>query len=165
MNRLTKFKSIKSFIFDVDGVFTNSNLLVTESGEMLRTMNIRDGYAVKKAIQEGLQIIIITGGNSHGVVKRLEGLGVKKIYFGISDKPAILESLVKNNIIDLSTTAFMGDDIPDLDCMKQVFLPCCPKDADPEIIEISDYVSPINGGRGAVRDVLGKLLKIQEKWG
>ena len=94
----------------------------------------------------------------------MEGLGVNRIYFGIGDKPAILESLVKNNIIDLSTTAFMGDDIPDYECMRRVALPCCPKDADSEIIEICDYVSPLNGGKGAVRDVLSKMLKIQEKW-
>lgn len=163
-NLLSNFKNISTFIFDVDGVFTNSELLITEEGELLRKMHTRDGYAVKLAIQSGLNVIIITGGSSIGVVKRLKGLGITRVFYGIKDKLEVFNSLVRNAVIVPECTAYMGDDLPDYNVMKEVCLPCCPNDAAPEIMEISGYVSPHNGGQGAVRDVLEKTLRIQSKW-
>jgi len=162
---LTELKKIQTFIFDVDGVFTDGSVFVNENGDLLRTMNIRDGYATKKAVRSGLQIIVITGGNSQGVVTRLNRLGVEKVFTGVQDKIAVLNELVDSGVIDLSTTAYMGDDMPDLKIMSKVSFKCCPSDAIPEIIEIADYVSSNPGGRGSVRDVLEKWLKLNEKWG
>lgn len=163
-NVLADFKDISTFIFDVDGVFTNSELLVTEEGELLRKMHTRDGYAVKLAIESGINVIIITGGSSMGVVKRLKGLGVTRVFYGIKDKLEVFNSLVRNDVIDPNSTAYMGDDLPDYTVMKQVRMACSPNDAAPEILKISDYISPVNGGYGAVRDVLEKALRSQSKW-
>lgn len=161
---LADFKKIESFIFDVDGVFTDSSLLITEKGELLRTMNSRDGFAVKHAINQGYKVIIITGGTSEGVRVRLKGLGVDHIFIGVQDKEAVLRQLVDKEIVDLSKAIYMGDDIPDLGVMKKVFLPVCPADAATEIQGVSRYVSPINGGRGCVREVIETTLRVQDKW-
>lgn len=163
-NVLADFKQIKTFIFDVDGVFTNSELIITEEGELLRKMHTRDGYAVKLALNAGIDVIIITGGSSIGVVKRLKGLGVKRVYYGIKKKLEVYNSLVRNEVVDPETTAYMGDDLPDFCVMKEVKIACCPSDAATEILEMSDYVSPKKGGEGAVRDVLEKTLRMQSKW-
>jgi 3-deoxy-D-manno-octulosonate 8-phosphate phosphatase (KDO 8-P phosphatase) len=164
MNYLEQFKEVKTFIFDVDGVLTNSQVLVTESGEQLRTMNIKDGYAIKKAVRAGYRVCIITGGSSEGVVKRLEGLEVKDIFWGVKDKIEVFLSYVRSNQVETSTILYMGDDLPDYQVMRLVGLPTCPADAAQEILEVSQYVSPKNGGQGAVRDVIEKVLKLNNQW-
>ncbi len=164
MNSLSKFKEINTFIFDVDGVFTNSNLLVTESGELLRTVNTRDGYAVRAAIICGYKIFIITGGGSEGIVKRFEKLGVQFIFSKILDKKAQFEEIVSSHGIRPDETLYMGDDLVDYELMKIVGLSACPLDAVPEIAAISNYISHLEGGKGCVRDVIEKVLKLQGKW-
>lgn len=164
MNLLSKFRDIDTLIFDVDGVFTNSNLLITESGQLLRTMNTRDGYAVKKAIESGLRIAIITGGNSKGVVSRLQGLGVVDIYSGIRHKVEAFDEYLLTYDLHKSQVLYMGDDLPDQEVMLQVGMPVCPADAVPEIKAISKYVSPLEGGHGCVRDVIEKVLKLKKLW-
>ena len=161
---LDQFSGINTFIFDVDGVFTDGSLLVTEEGNLLRTMHSRDGYAVKHALDRGYQVVIITGGTSLGVKKRLEGLGVQQIYIAVKDKLSLLHELVAEQKIDTSKSLYMGDDLPDYEIMQEVFLPTCPKDAAPEIIAISKYVSPYKGGAGCVRDVIESVLKLQNHW-
>ena len=167
MNELEKFHEIDTFLFDVDGVFTDSQLLVTEKGELLRQMNVRDGYAVKHAIRKGFRVAIITGGSSLGVKLRLEGLGVRDIFLGISDKLEAYETYLQRYNIDLNGEGrilYMGDDIPDYEVMRRVGLPTCPNDATAEIVGICKYISPRNGGQGCVRDVIEKVMKIQGKW-
>ena len=150
--------SVKIAIFDVDGVFTNSELLVTEEGQLLRTMNTRDGYMVRHAIKQGIEIAIITGGTSDGVEKRLKGLGITTLFSGISDKLTCLRQLLEEKAISQDEVLYMGDDYPDWDVLQIVGFPCCPADADIAIAEICAYVSPFKGGHGCVRDILGKLL-------
>jgi len=164
MNSLSKFKEINTFIFDVDGVFTNSNLLVTESGELLRTVNTRDGYAIRAAIKCGYRIFVITGGASEGIVKRFENLGVQFIFSKIMDKKAQFEEIVASHGIRPEDTLYMGDDLVDFELMKIVGLSACPSDAVPEIKAISSYISPLEGGKGCVRDVIEKVLKLQDNW-
>ena len=164
MNYLEQFKEVKTFIFDVDGVLTNSQVLVTELGEQLRSMNIKDGYAIKKAVRAGYRVCIITGGSSEGVVKRLEGLEVEDIFWGVSDKVEVFLSYVRSNKLDTSTILYMGDDLPDYQVMRLVGLPTCPADAAQEILEVAQYASPKNGGAGAVRDVIEKVLKLNNQW-
>ena len=157
-------KHITTFIFDVDGVLTDGTVTVTTSGEMLRKMNIKDGFAVKTAIDKDFNVCVISGGSNEGVRKRLQGLGVIDIYLGAHNKVEQLnEYLVKHNIKS-ENVLYMGDDIPDVPIMKLVGLPCCPQDAVTEIKIISKYVSHKNGGKGAVRDVIEQVLKIQDKW-
>lgn len=164
MNQLEKFKEIKTFIFDVDGVLTNSELLILEDGKLLRKMNVRDGYAIKMAIKAGFKVGIITGGKSEGVKKRLEGLGVTDIYLGQQDKMEAYEDFITTYDLDPDLILYMGDDWPDYDVMRKIGLPACPKDAAPEILKISHYVSPFDGGSGCARDVIEKVLKLNGKW-
>ena len=164
MNLLEKFRDIHTFVFDVDGVLTNSNVIVMEDGKLIRTMNVRDGYAMKRAVQQGYRIGIITGGKSSGVVSRLENLGITDIYKGISDKLDAFEEFVAIYELDTSGILYMGDDIPDLDPMRMAGLTCCPNDAANEVIKISRYISPLKGGEGCVRDVIEKVLKLHGKW-
>ena len=161
---LANFKNLEALIFDVDGVLTNSCLLITEEGHLLRSMNTRDGYALRKAIVSGYKIAIITGGNSKGVVERLKGLGIVDIYSGIRDKPDALEEYVLTYDLNKKNILYMGDDMPDYEVMQQVGFPVCPANAAPEIMRLSKYVSPFNGGEGCVRDVLEKVLKLKGDW-
>ena len=156
--------NITTFVFDVDGVLTDGSVLVTTNGEMLRTMNIKDGYALKTAVDKGYKICIISGGSNEGVRKRLNGLGIKDIYLGVQQKIKRLQEYMTSNGISTDQLLYMGDDIPDIPVMQMAGLPCCPQDAVPEIKAISRYVSHKNGGKGAVRDVIEQVMKVQGKW-
>ena len=155
---------INTFIFDVDGVLTDGSVTITSEGEMLRTMNIKDGFALKTAIDAGYNLCIISGGSNEGVRKRLANLGVKDIYLGAHNKIEQLNEYISNKGITTSQILYMGDDIPDYPVMELVGLPCCPQDAVPEIKAVSKYVSHKSGGKGAVRDVIEQVLKVQDKW-
>lgn len=155
---------ITTFIFDVDGVLTDGTVTVTTTGEMLRTMNIKDGYALKVAVDKGYNVCIISGGSNEGVRIRLSGLGINDIYLGAHNKIDQLNEYLNNKSVKLENVLYMGDDIPDFPVMKDVGLPCCPQDAVPEIKAISKYVSHKKGGKGAVRDVIEQVLKVQSKW-
>jgi 3-deoxy-D-manno-octulosonate 8-phosphate phosphatase (KDO 8-P phosphatase) len=155
---------ITTFIFDVDGVLTDGAITVTTDGEMLRTMNIKDGFALKTAVDAGFNICIISGGSNEGVRKRLAGLGIKDIYLGAHNKIEQLKAYMEKHKIRKLNVLYMGDDIPDYPVMKLVGLPCCPQDAVQEIKAISKYISHKNGGKGAVRDVIEQVLKVQGKW-
>lgn len=163
-NILAKFNNITTFVFDVDGVLTDGSVVITEEGHLLRNMNIKDGFALQYAIKAGYRILIITGGKSEGVVKRLQGLGITDIYKNISNKTEIFESYLKENNINRENCLYMGDDIPDLEIMRTVGISACPKDATTDIREIADYISDYYGGKGCVRDVIEKTLKIQKTW-
>lgn len=155
---------ITTFIFDVDGVLTDGTVLITFEGEILRTMNIRDGFAIKAAIESGYKVAIISGGKNEGVRTRLQNLGVKDIYLGSPDKVKTFEEYIGIHGVKPSEVLYMGDDIPDYHVMKLVGLPTCPQDASPEIKSISKYISHINGGKGAGRDVIEQVMKVQGKW-
>lgn len=157
-------KDITTFVFDVDGVLTDGVITVTSSGELLRKMNIKDGYALKTAIDEGFNICIISGGSNEGVRKRLRGLGITDIYLGAHNKIDQLEEYFDIYNIQANEVLYMGDDIPDYYVMETVGLPCCPQDAVPEIKSISKYISHKKGGDGCVRDVIEQVLKIHGKW-
>lgn len=164
MNLLASFKDIKTIILDVDGVLTNNQLLITEQGHLLRSMNVKDGYAMRIAMEVGLKIAIITGGKSEGVVGRLKGLGIVDIYTNCHIKTDAFEELLLTYQLDKSQILYMGDDVPDLEVMQQVALPACPADACPEIKSICKYISPYKGGEGCVRDVIEKILKLNGRW-
>lgn len=164
INYKAQLKDITTFLFDVDGVLTDGTVLVTTSGEMYRAMNIKDGFALKTAVDRGYHICAISGGNNEGVRKRLQGLGVKDIHLGVSDKIAVMNEYFDLRSISKEQVLYMGDDIPDLKAMKLVGLPCCPQDAVPEIKAVSHYVSHRKGGKGCVRDVIEQVLKVQGNW-
>lgn len=155
---------INTFIFDVDGVLTDGSVTVMTNGDMLRTMNIKDGYALKTAVDAGFNVCIISGGSNEGVRKRLAGLGIKDIFLGAHNKIDQLNEYLNNKGVQLENVLYMGDDIPDYPVMKLVGLPCCPQDAVQEIKGISKYISHKHGGKGAVRDVIEQVLKVHDKW-
>ena len=157
-------KNITTFVFDVDGVFTDGTVLITTDGELLRKMNIQDGYAVKTALKKGYRICVITGGTNEGVRKRLQGLGVTDIYLGADLKEQTLEDYLELYEIDPANVLYMGDDLPDLPCLQMVGLPTCPQNAVPEIKELCTYVSPKRGAEGCVRDVIEQVLKVKGDW-
>lgn len=164
MNHLESFSAIHTFIFDVDGVLTNNEILITEAGELLRKMNVRDGLAIKIAIDKGYRIAIITGGRSEGVKKRLEALGIKDIYSGISEKLEAFEEFMETYDLDPVGVLYMGDDLPDYPVMRRVGMATCPKNSAPELFPIANYISPYNGGEGCVRDVIEKVLRLKGEW-
>ena len=155
---------ITTFVFDVDGVLTDGSLQVSTKGELLRTMNTKDGYAMKMALRAGFTVCIISGGKNEGVRERLRGLGITDIYLGVVDKVEQMDEFFDIYDIKPEQVLYMGDDIPDYYPMKLVGLPCCPQDAVPELKEISLYVSHKNGGEGCVRDVIEQVMKVQGKW-
>lgn len=155
---------ITTFIFDVDGVLTDGSIQIGTDGELLRTMNIKDGYAMKYAREKGYTICVISGGKNEGVRYRLRGLGITDIYLGCPDKVEQMEEFFDIYEIKHQEVLYMGDDIPDLYAMQKVGLPCCPQDAAAEIKEVSKYVSHKKGGKGCVRDVIEQVLKVQGKW-
>lgn len=155
---------IKTFVFDIDGVLTNGTIQVSTNGELLRTMNMKDGYAMKAAIKSGYTVCIISGGTNEGVRKRLRALGITDIYLGVEDKVEQMEEFFDVYDIKPETVLYMGDDLPDYYVMQQVALPCCPQDAVAEIKDISRYVSHKKGGKGCVRDVIEQVMKVQGKW-
>lgn len=155
---------IKTFIFDVDGVLTDGGVHVFENGELVRKMNIKDGYALKSAVDAGYRVCIISGGSNEGVRKRLKGLGITDIYLGAHNKIEQYHELVDMYELKEEEVLYMGDDIPDYPVMNMVGFACCPNDAAPEIQEISHYISNKKGGYGCVRDVIEQIMRVQGLW-
>ena len=156
--------NITTIILDVDGVLTNGYVTIMPNGELVRTMNIKDGYALKTAVDKGYRICVISGGTNEGVRTRLANLGIEDIYLGAHQKIEQWNLLKKKYKLDASEVLYMGDDIPDLPVLMEVGLPCCPNDAAPEIQQISKYISYKKGGEGCVRDVLEQIMRVQGKW-
>ena len=163
-NILAKFRVIETFIFDVDGVFTDGKTMLLESGKLLRQFHMRDSYAVERAVAQGYRVGIITRGRSEGVRKHFETLGVTDLYTGITDKLEAYEEYLYTYELDDDKILYMGDDHADFPVMTKVGLPTCPQDAAHELTEIAEYVSPYGGGAGAVRDVIEKVLAINDHW-
>ncbi len=155
---------ISTFMFDVDGVLTDGIVTVTTRGELVRSMHTKDGYALKGAVNAGYNVCIISGGDNEGVRIRLNGLGIKDIYLGTHNKKDQFEKYIRLYKLKPENILYMGDDIPDFPVMRKVALPCCPKDAVPEIQDVSVYISQKKGGKGCVRDVIEQVLKVQGKW-
>ena len=164
MNYKEIFKNITTVVLDVDGVLTNGDIILMPGMQPVRKMNAKDGYAMQLAVRNGIRMAIITGGRSPEVKERLQGLGITDIYLGASSKMESYEDLKMCYDLKDDEILYMGDDLPDYDIMKIVALAAAPQAAAPEIKSVADYVSPVNGGKGCVRDVLEQLLKIQGKW-
>ena len=164
---MTSFKErlnhITTFIFDVDGVLTDGGVSLFK-GEVVRTLNSRDGYALQYAAKMGYKIFIISGGNSKEVENRLANLGITEVFMGSNNKVEIYNNLKSKHDIKDINVAYMGDDIPDYKVMQMVGLSSCPQDAAVEIKHISHYQSPFIGGRHCVRDIIEQVLRAQEKW-
>jgi 3-deoxy-D-manno-octulosonate 8-phosphate phosphatase (KDO 8-P phosphatase) len=164
MNVLELFKKISTFVFDVDGVLTDGTVLVLEDGLQARRMHIKDGFALQMAEKNGYRVLIISGGNSPQVTQRLEKLGISNVHMSVLDKKAFLLDYMATNKLKQEEVLYMGDDLPDIPAMSVVGLPCCPADAVYEVKDFVQYISPINGGKACVRDVIEKVLKLHDHW-
>ena len=156
--------NIKAFIFDVDGVLTDGKLLISETGELLRSMNVKDGFAMKYAIDKGFKIGIISVGTNEAVKTRLSNLGIEEIHLKSHNKIVHFNDFVEKFNLKPENILVMGDDIPDIPIIRAAGVGSCPQDAVAEVKNNSDYVSQKNGGKGAVRDVIEQVMKIHEKW-
>lgn len=157
-------QKIKAVVFDVDGVLSASTIQMDGKGEPVRTINIKDGYAIQLAVKHGIRLAIMTGGHNENIRFRYEYLGVKDVYINCSMKIRTWEELLSKYDLHEEEIIYVGDDIPDYEVMKRAGCPCCPKDACTEIKEISTYVSDHEGGHGVARDILEQVLKAQGKW-
>ncbi len=164
MNLIEKLKLITTFILDVDGVLTDGTVYVFDSGEQVRSMSIKDGFALQLAIKKGYRILVISGGNSPAVIARLKKLGITDIFMNVIDKKAMLDQYMQDHGLKKEQVLYMGDDIPDYVAMKTVGLPAAPADAALEIRKIAVYVASEKGGKGCVREVMEKVLRLNGHW-
>ncbi|MEE1098543.1 MAG: HAD hydrolase family protein [Alistipes sp.] len=155
---------VEAIILDVDGVLTDGGIIPTSDGDFIRKYNAKDGYAIAYAIKQGYKICIISGGRGENLHRRLKMLHIEDIYLDCADKIAAMEELAKKYDLNLENVIYMGDDIPDLDCMRRVGIPVCPADSASEVIEVSRYVSQFDGGRGCVRDIIEQVLRARGDW-
>ena len=157
-------KKIKAIIFDVDGVLSSEVIPMHPDGEPMRTVNIKDGYAIQLACKQGLHIAIMTGGSTESAYRRYTGLGVADVYMKCAVKIKTYEEFLAKYSLTDDEVLYVGDDIPDYEIMKRCGCPCCPADACPDIKDISIYISSRNGGMGCGRDIIEQVLRVHGKW-
>jgi 3-deoxy-D-manno-octulosonate 8-phosphate phosphatase (KDO 8-P phosphatase) len=161
---LSKLRNIKCIILDVDGVLTDGTVQVTEAGDMLRTFNIKDGYAIQHAVKQGYQLVVISGGSSNGVKVRMEKLGVKEVYLAISNKLDCFGEITAKLDLEKDACLYVGDEMIDIPVMKEVGLAVCPSDAASQVKEISAIITHQAGGKGCVREIIEKVMTVQGTW-
>ena len=159
-----RLRAVKAFIFDVDGVLSMDTSPLDENGDPVRTTNVKDGFAIRYALQNGFQMAIITGANTQRVKLRYQKLGVEHIYLNSFNKSECLDDFCAKTGISKDEILYMGDDLVDYQIMQQVGIPTCPLDAVPEIKAISLYISDKKGGESCARDVIEQVMRAQQKW-
>lgn len=155
---------VEAMVFDVDGVMTDGRIIPTPEGDFLRCYNAKDGYALAYAVRHGYRVCIITGGYGPTLERRIRMLGIRDYAIECMDKITTLRNYIAEKGLDPQNVLYMGDDIPDLECMREVGIPVCPADSAPEVIEVSRYVSEFKGGEGAVRDIVEQVLRARGDW-
>jgi len=163
-NYKEKLLKVNSFVFDYDGVLSDGYVLVTSDGDALRTANVKDGYAMQLAIKKNYRIVIISGGYSESMKRRLESLKITDIFLAVDKKIDVYNQYLETHKLLPENILYMGDDIPDYEIMLNAGVPTCPADAVEEIKRVATYISHQPGGHGCVRDVIEKVLKVQGKW-
>ncbi len=157
-------KKITTIVFDVDGVLSCSTISMNSEGNPMRTVNIKDGYAMQLAVKMGLRLCIISGGNDESIRKRYTKLGLTDIYLGVGEKLQVMQDYMARHAVGKEETVFVGDDIPDYEVMRLVGLAVAPHDACPDIKAIAHYISPVDGGMGVARDVIEQVLRAKGQW-
>jgi 3-deoxy-D-manno-octulosonate 8-phosphate phosphatase (KDO 8-P phosphatase) len=155
---------VEAIVLDVDGVMTDGGIIPTPEGDFIRRYDAKDGYAIASALREGLKVCVISGGRGRMLENRLTMLGVSRMYLNCMDKVAAIEEFMRENNLTSEQVLYMGDDIPDLECMRIVGMPVCPADACMEVVEASRYVSEFAGGHGAVRDIVEQVMRAKGLW-
>ena len=157
-------QKIRAIVLDVDGVLSAQTITLASDGEPLRTVNIKDGYAIQLACKQELRIGIITGGDTQAVRLRYERLGVKDLNMKTAVKLTAYEDFIEKYGLRDEEVMYMGDDVPDFEVMTRCGCPCCPADACADIKDVSLYVSHYPGGQGCVRDIIEQTMRAQNKW-
>ena len=163
MNYKEKLKDITTFILDVDGVLTDGKVYLLKE-EVVRALNSKDGYALQYASKNNYDIFIITGGYSEDLKNRLIDLGIKDVFLRSSKKIDVYNGIKEKYGIEDKQVLYMGDDIPDIPVLKIAGVSCCPQDAAVDVKEIVDYHSPLDGGKGCVREIIEQTLRVQGTW-
>lgn len=156
--------AVNTFVFDVDGVLTDSSVLILPTGESARIMSVRDGFALQLAIKKGYRVCIISGGTDQSIRVRFDYLGVNDVFLGVQDKVEVYSEYVSKHSLAKEQTLYMGDDLPDYDVMQLAGVATCPKNAAEEIKAISAYISTADGGKGCARDVIEQTMKVRGHW-
>ncbi|OLY92737.1 3-deoxy-D-manno-octulosonate 8-phosphate phosphatase (KDO 8-P phosphatase) [Cnuella takakiae] len=164
MNVLAYFHQVTTFVFDIDGVLTDGTVLLLENGLQARQMHVKDGLALQMALKNGYRVVIISGGYSEPVIGRFQKLGVQEVFLDVKDKKGFLDQYLKEQNLRWEEVLFMGDDLPDVAVLQVVGVPTCPADAVMEVKRVAKYISPIKGGFGCARDVIEKVLKLNNHW-
>jgi 3-deoxy-D-manno-octulosonate 8-phosphate phosphatase (KDO 8-P phosphatase) len=164
INFKQRLSKITTILFDIDGVLTDGKVLVMDSGEMVRNMNSKDGYALHLAVSKGYKVGVISGGNNQAIKNVLERTGIFDVFIQQHDKLACYEKYKMMHQLRDEEIVYIGDDLPDHEVMSKVEIAVCPNDAAKEIKEIADYISPKNGGEGCLRDIIEQVLKVQGNW-
>ena len=157
-------RKIKAFVFDVDGVLSCDVIPLHPNGDPMRTVNIKDGYALQLAVKKGYAVAIITGGYTEAVQIRFSRLGIQHIYMRSAVKVHDFKDFMEKTGLSPEHIMYAGDDIPDYEVMTRVGLPVAPADAAPEIKEIAKYISSRRGGEGVARDVIEQTMRAQGHW-
>ena len=150
--------------FDYDGVISDGNIWSADDKIIVRSGNVKDGYAIQYALRKGYTVAVLSGGNGTSIQARMKMLGVEDVYLGSHRKMEIFENFLKEKSLTAEQVLYVGDDIPDYDVMKVVGVAVCPADAAEEIKSVADYISRRTGGNGCVRDVIEQVLRLQGQW-
>ncbi|MCT4619640.1 MAG: HAD-IIIA family hydrolase [Marinisporobacter sp.] len=154
-----KFSKIKLFIMDVDGTLTDGKIYLTHEGQEMKAFHVKDGMGIKILQKHGILPVVITGRTSNIVNIRAKELNISEIYQGVRIKLEIYKELKEKYHLKDENIAYIGDDLNDLEIMKQVGVKFAVGDAIEEIKEIADYVTNAKGGEGAVREAIEWMIK------
>jgi 3-deoxy-D-manno-octulosonate 8-phosphate phosphatase (KDO 8-P phosphatase) len=157
-------QQITTFVFDLDGVITDGQVLALSDGQILRNLNTKDAFGMLHAVRQGYRLAIITGGSGKGVKERLEGLGIRDIFTAARDKTLVMEAYIQDLRLDPNEILYLGDDMPDIPVFQMVGVSVTPSDGSDDARAAAAWTTTHPGGRGAVREVIEKVMKLQNKW-
>lgn len=151
-------KEIKLLVMDVDGVLTDGKVTYNPAGEEIKSFHVRDGYGIKQLHKAGIKTAIITGRKSSALLHRTKDLSIEHVHMGIGDKLPVLKTISEELGVSLENTAYVGDDLPDLEAMQAVAFPITVANGEEPLKQIAKWVTKTNGGEGAVREICDWIL-------
>ncbi len=158
---LEKAKAVRLFVCDIDGVFSDGRIYLGNQGEELKAFHTKDGYGIKALGASGVDVAVITGRQSNIVQTRMSALNVKHIVQGEENKLPALKNIIASLGLSKENVAYIGDDMPDFECMDFVGFSIAVNDAHPSILNLADYTTFTKGGFGAVREVCDMIMQTQ----
>ncbi len=150
---------VRVIFLDVDGVLTDGTITYDSFGREIKSFNVKDGYGIVRALNSGIEVVVLSGRFSSYVEKRCRELGIRHVFQGIEDKLSVAREFLEERKLSLEESAAMGDDIPDLPLLEAAGLSGAPKDAVPQVKVKVNFVSSLSGGRGAVREFIDWILR------